>query len=78
MAAKPMVLYESDDFIAMASEEVAIRQRFPARDRHLRSLRRGGTGMEELNQDRTNPTDMGMHTEQLAGRTQQMILRSAE
>lgn len=29
MAAKPMVLYESDDFIAMASEEVAIRSIFP-------------------------------------------------
>ncbi len=29
MAAKPMVLYESDDFVAMASEEVAIRTIFP-------------------------------------------------
>ncbi len=29
MAAKPMVLYESDGFIAMASEEVAIRSIFP-------------------------------------------------
>ena len=29
MAAKPMVLYESDDLIAMASEEVAIRSIFP-------------------------------------------------
>lgn len=29
MAAKPMVLYESGDFIAMASEEVAIRSIFP-------------------------------------------------
>lgn len=29
MAAKPMVLYESDKFIAMASEEVAIRSIFP-------------------------------------------------
>ncbi len=29
MAAKPMVLYESDDFIVMASEEVAIRSLFP-------------------------------------------------
>ncbi|MCP4790315.1 MAG: glutamine amidotransferase [Gammaproteobacteria bacterium] len=29
MAAKPMVLFESDDFIAMASEEVAIRSIFP-------------------------------------------------
>ena len=29
MAAKPMVLYESDEFIALASEEVAIRAIFP-------------------------------------------------
>ena len=29
MAAKPMVLYESDDIIALASEEVAIRSIFP-------------------------------------------------
>jgi len=29
MAAKPLVLYESDDFIAMASEEVAIRSILP-------------------------------------------------
>ncbi|MDE0344784.1 MAG: glutamine amidotransferase, partial [Boseongicola sp.] len=29
MAAKPLVLYESDDLIAMASEEVAIRAIFP-------------------------------------------------
>ncbi|MGH6720405.1 MAG: class II glutamine amidotransferase [Alphaproteobacteria bacterium] len=29
MAAKPMVLHESDDFIALASEEVAIRSVFP-------------------------------------------------
>ena len=29
MAAKPMVLYESDDFVGIASEEVAIRSVFP-------------------------------------------------
>ena len=29
MAAKPMVLYESDNLIALASEEVAIRSIFP-------------------------------------------------
>jgi glutamine phosphoribosylpyrophosphate amidotransferase len=29
MAAKPMVLYESDGFIALASEEMAIRSIFP-------------------------------------------------
>src|SRR3546814_1251978 len=29
MAAKPMVLYEDDDFIGLASEEVAIRSVFP-------------------------------------------------
>jgi len=30
MAAKPMVLYESEDFIALASEEIAIRTIFPS------------------------------------------------
>ena len=29
MAAKPMVLYESDDFVGLASEEVSIRSIFP-------------------------------------------------
>jgi hypothetical protein len=29
MAAKPMVLYESDDLVALASEEVAIRSVMP-------------------------------------------------
>jgi hypothetical protein len=29
MAAKPMVLYESDTLVALASEEVAIRSIFP-------------------------------------------------
>ena len=29
MSAKPMVLYESDDFVGLASEEVAIRSIFP-------------------------------------------------
>jgi glutamine phosphoribosylpyrophosphate amidotransferase len=29
MAAKPMVLYESDDIVALASEEVAIRAIVP-------------------------------------------------
>jgi glutamine phosphoribosylpyrophosphate amidotransferase len=29
MAAKPMVLYESDEFVGLASEEVAIRSIFP-------------------------------------------------
>jgi methylamine---glutamate N-methyltransferase subunit A len=29
MAAKPMVLYEADDLVVLASEEVAIRSVFP-------------------------------------------------
>ncbi len=29
MGAKPMVLYESDEFVGLASEEVAIRSIFP-------------------------------------------------
>ena len=54
MAAKPMVLYESDDFIALASEEVAIRSHLAARDRHLRSLRRRGPRMADANARRTD------------------------
>jgi glutamate synthase domain-containing protein 1 len=30
MAAKPMVIYESDDFVGLASEEIAIRSIFPS------------------------------------------------
>ena len=48
MAAKPMVLYESDDLIAMASEEVAIRAHPARRKSTLRSLRRGGPGMASV------------------------------
>ena len=29
MAAKPMVIYESDEFVGLASEEIAIRSIFP-------------------------------------------------
>jgi asparagine synthetase B (glutamine-hydrolysing) len=46
MAAKPLVLYESDDLIAMASEEVAIRAILPRRNRHVSTptMRRSGYG----------------------------------
>ncbi len=48
MAAKPMVLFESDNLVALASEEVAIRAHHAARDRHLRPLRRRGPCMAEI------------------------------
>ena len=48
MAAKPMVLYESDNLVALASEEVAIRTLAAARDRYLRPLRRRGARMAEV------------------------------
>ena len=35
MAAKPMVLYEGRDCVALASEEVAIRSIFPSRNRYF-------------------------------------------
>ena len=38
MAAKPMVLFESDNLVALASEEVAIRAHRAARDRYFGSL----------------------------------------
>ena len=42
LAAKPLVLYESDDLVALASEEIAIRAARRPRDRHLRPLRARG------------------------------------
>ena len=75
MAAKPMVLYESDEFIALASEEVAIRSIFPheidtfdpyeGRSAYGRANARRTAAQELLSHE------MGMHTEQLGGRTQQ-------
>ena len=48
MAAKPLVLFESDDVVALASEEVAIRAADRSRDRHLRPLRGGGARVEQV------------------------------
>ena len=52
LAAKPLVLYESDDVVALASEEIAIRAIIDARDRHLRSLRGRGDGVDPLTSER--------------------------
>ncbi len=41
MAAKPLVLYESDGIVAMASEEIAIRAVLEPRDRYDRSRTKG-------------------------------------
>ena len=78
MAAKPLVLYESDDLIALASEEVANPRHPPPGDRHLRSLRRGDPGMAGMSSQDDRSYEMGMHTEQLAGRTQQVFFRPEE
>ena len=48
MAAKPLVLYESDDLVAMASEEVAIRAHHRPRDRHVRPVRARGAGVDAV------------------------------
>ena len=48
MAAKPLVLYESDDVVALASEEVAIRAADRPRDRHLRPLRGRGARVAQV------------------------------
>ena len=45
LAAKPLVLYESDDLVALASEEIAIRADRRPRDRHVRPLRARGAGV---------------------------------
>ena len=42
LAAKPLVLYESDDLVALASEEIAIRADRRPRDRHVRPVRARG------------------------------------
>ena len=44
MAAKLLVLYESDDLIAMASEEVAIRAILPQESIHMIHMMRFGYG----------------------------------
>ena len=76
MAAKPMVLFESDDLVALASEEVAIRAIVPHEidtsdpyDEEVRvwqTLTRGELSAQELLSH-----EMGLHTEKLGGRTQQ-------
>ena len=80
MAAKPMVLFESDDLVALASEEVAIRAIVPHEidtsdpyDEEVRvwqTLTRGELSAQELLSH-----EMGLHTEKLGGRTQQALLR---
>ena len=45
MAAKPLVLYEADDLVALASEEIAIRADRRPRDRHVRPVRGRGAGV---------------------------------
>ena len=45
MAAKPLVLYESDDVVALASEEIAIRAVLDRRDRDVRPVRGRGAGV---------------------------------
>ena len=48
MAAKPLVLYESDNLVAMASEEVAHPRAHRPRDRHVRPLRERGPGVDTV------------------------------
>ncbi len=93
MAAKPMVLYESDDFIALASEEVAIRSMFPHEidtfdpyEGEVRVWKRKREPDARTNQASSGDKrpmaqrsmQMGMHTEQLSGRTQQRFFSPSE
>ncbi len=48
LGAKPLVLYESDDIVALASEEIAIRARGRPRDRDLRPVRGRGDGLDDV------------------------------
>ena len=79
MAAKPMVLFESDNLVALASEEVAIRTCCRRENRHMGSVRRGGPRMAGLairtvKKERMSH-EMGMHTEGLLGRTLAKVFR---
>ena len=73
MAAKPMVLYESDVLIALASEEVAIRSVFHRTRSTPSTPMRGkcASGGSRLLKKDGLSHEMGMHTEQLLGRSQQ-------
>ena len=46
MAAKPLVLYESDELVAMASEEIAIRAVMNREIDTVRPVRGGGAGVD--------------------------------
>ena len=52
LAAKPLVLYEADDMVALASEEVAIRAGRRPRDRHVRPVRGRGDGVAAVGESR--------------------------
>jgi hypothetical protein len=80
MAAKPLVLYESDDLVAMGSEEIAIRSVLPQEidtydpfDGEVKSMANLKT-----NENKSKAQSMGMHTEVLTGRTQQKFFNPDE
>ena len=73
-----MVLYESDDFIALASEEIAIRSIFPFEIDTSRPVRRGGSRMAELKAARLARIRSGRTPEPLSGRTMQHFFSATE
>ena len=80
MAAKPMVLYESDELVALASEEVAIRSVFPHEidtcDPYDEEVRvwQSVTRHEKAHASH----DMGMHTERSPAARQQRFFVTEE
>ena len=75
MAAKPLVLYESDDLIAMASEEVAIRAILPQEidttdpyDEEVRVWQSVSDAELKTMSQEERVTALGMRTDQLTGR----------
>ena len=75
MAAKPMVLYESDNLVALASEEVAIRAIMPREidtfDPYDEESAYGRDSATSSSEQERRSYEMGLHTEQLKGRSQQ-------
>ena len=74
MAAKPMVIFESKDIVACASEEVAIRNIFPHEIKTYDPYEAGGKSMAGIGK-REN---LAFSDENLTGRTQQLYFNPTE
>ena len=69
LAAKPLVLYEADDLVALASEEIAIRAVDRPRDRHVRPVRGRGDGVAHADLRRARPRRARRHASRASPRS---------